>query len=211
MIQNLRITHIIRMIWFTGKSNNKFKMKIIIYNAQTGLKKEWEEENSWENAKQIYDEIPDISGCFLLINKNQIGIKFQVINKDFFKSILIYREEKKSVIINKEEGQNVLKLLLDDELEFVRLFDFPEEYFNNNASAKSKVNDSIKKTDISPNSESQTLIFKTYKGKKYTKQEWEKFEQEQFEHYARKNNILLEDEKPKKEGRFFLDEKEGDY
>lgn len=53
--------------------------------------------------------------------------------------------------------------------------------------------------------------YKTYKGKKYTEQEWEKFEQEQFEHYARKNNILLEDEKPKKEGRFFLDEKEGDY
>ncbi len=198
------------MIWFTGKRNNKFKMKIIIYNAQTGLKKEWEEENSWENAKQIYDEIPDISGCFLLINKNQLGIKFQVINKDFFKSILIYRDEQKPVIINKEEGQKVLKLLLDDELEYVRLFDFPEKYFNN-SSAKSQANVSIAKADISPNSGSETLVFKTHKGKNYTKEEWGKFEQEQFKLYAQKNKIPLEEEKPKKGGKFFLDEKESDF
>ncbi|MGM5631933.1 hypothetical protein O2K51_13630 [Apibacter raozihei] len=185
-------------------------MKIIIYNAQTGLKKEWEEENSWENAKQIYDEIPDISGCFLLINKNQLGIKFQVINKDFFKSILIYRDEQKPVIINKEEGQKVLKLLLDDELEYVRLFDFPEKYFNN-SSAKSQANVSIAKADISPNSGSETLVFKTHKGKNYTKEEWGKFEQEQFKLYAQKNKIPLEEEKPKKGGKFFLDEKESDF
>ncbi|PQL95580.1 hypothetical protein [Apibacter adventoris] len=76
----------------------------------------------------------------------------------------------------------------------------------NNLNFKLRKSDSFSK-DIKVKENS----YKIYKGKKYTEQEWEKFEQEQFEHYARKNNILLEDEKPKKEGRFFLDEKEGDY
>ncbi|WP_164875628.1 hypothetical protein [Apibacter sp. HY039] len=45
----------------------------------------------------------------------------------------------------------------------------------------------------------------------YTKEEWEKFEQEQFKLYAQKNKLPLEEEKPKKGGRFFLDEKESDF
>lgn len=54
-------------------------------------------------------------------------------------------------------------------------------------------------------------VYKTHKGKSYTKEEWEDFEQEQFKEYARKNNIPLGEEKPKKGGRFFLDEKESDF
>lgn len=32
-------------------------------------------------------------------------------------------------------------------------------------------------------------IYKTYKGKRYTKEEWDKFEQKEYENYLQKNNI----------------------
>lgn len=55
------------------------------------------------------------------------------------------------------------------------------------------------------------LIYKTHKGKTFTQEEWVAFEQKQFEQYAQKHNIPLEEEKPKKSFGFFLDEKDCKY
>lgn len=52
-------------------------------------------------------------------------------------------------------------------------------------------------------------VYKTYKGKNYTQEEWETFVEKDIQQYAKKHNIKLEDSDPeKKGGKFFLGEKE---
>lgn len=51
-------------------------------------------------------------------------------------------------------------------------------------------------------------FYQTFKGKFYTKEEWNKFEEEELKNYARKNNMVLDKNNAKiNSGRFFLDEK----
>ncbi|CVK16999.1 hypothetical protein Ga0061079_11413 [Apibacter mensalis] len=75
----------------------------------------------------------------------------------------------------------------------------PEEY-------KDK-SDRVKK-----NNQETSEVYKTYKGKSYTQQEWEEFEQKLFEEYAGKHNLRtaidIEKERYKKGGGFFLGERE---
>jgi hypothetical protein len=75
----------------------------------------------------------------------------------------------------------------------------PEEY-------KDK-SDRVKK-----NNQETSGVYKTYKGKSYTQQEWEEFEQKLFEEYAGKHNLRsaidIEKERNKKGGGFFLGERE---
>lgn len=68
----------------------------------------------------------------------------------------------------------------------------------------------FKKIQEKPNNyiKKQKNYYKIINGKKYTQAEWEKFDKEEFENYARKNNISVEENKSYKRGKFFLDEKE---
>ncbi|TWP23050.1 hypothetical protein ETU10_08740 [Apibacter muscae] len=175
-------------------------MNIAIYNSKTGFKKEWEEENSLPKVIEIYQDIPNISGCFLDLRKEDFKLKIQVINEKYYRYILFYKNKSSAFFLEKSMGKRILDFFIKDELSFIFYLNNPKKLL------PEQENIEIKEKEIK-----QNIIYKTHKGKTYTQEEWAEFEQKQFESYAHKHNIPLEKDKPKKSFGFFLDEKDCEY
>lgn len=179
-------------------------------------KREYFEIDDLETLIIQFESLPDYSGTTLELKKNTIKLKFQVTYDDYYRITFYVEEHDKSILEKKEFGLKCITLFFEDDEKFKDLAENPLEYFKKDKKVtRSEIfNDQISTTVISATKKKliNTQIYKTYKGKKYTKEEWEKLEQKLFETYAQKNNLRtaidIEKEKRKKEGGFFLGEKE---
>lgn len=117
-------------------------------------------------------------------------------------------------------GLKCITLFFEDEEKLKDLTENPLEYFKKDRKVtKSEIfNEQINTTVKSDTLETKkklinTQIYKTYKGKNYTKEEWENMEQKLYENYVQKNNLGNGNTDCKKEIKkkgkgFFLDERD---
>ncbi len=110
---------------------------------------------------------------------------------------LIKAQVKRNEIADKEELFTKVTYQMMSEATFMNRI--KEE----NSNKQEKTTSTVENRNVSSN---QSNIYKMYKGRKYTKEEWVKKEQELWEEYAQKNNLKIEKDN-NKSGKFFLDEK----
>ena len=183
-------------------------------------KREYFEIDDLETLIIQFESLPDYSGTTFELKKNTIKLKFQITYDDYYRITFYIEEHDKSILEKKGFGLKCITLFFEDEEKFKDLTKNPLEYFKKDRKVtKSKIfNEQINTTVKSDTLETKkklinTQIYKTYKGKNYTKEEWENMEQKLYENYVQKNNLgngntdCKKEIKKKGEG-FFLDEKD---
>lgn len=131
----------------------------------------------------------------------------------------------KETLATREKGalMKILKSSLDDENETEKLNadtktdkdnyrnrSFIDDLDTNNSIEEEK--QSVKKKEEYQAEVNPNQPYKIFKGKAFTKEEWLKFEEEEYQRFSMKNHQHKSNEKPPQTGGgFFLDERESDW